>query len=183
MKILFLDAYFEPEQTSFTQLEADLIECLVSENNNIDIICPTPTRGVTGEIRKKYKNKKYEAVSDNVFVHRFLAPNEGKNPLIRALRYFWCNLRTLAVGKKYKNTDIVFSNSTPPTQGFIVAKQQHRHGRDPVLAVASGQIQHAVLPVLLCGCVGTGERIQRTGRENHGNTQRGRYRKNKTGKP
>lgn len=126
MNILFLDAYFEPEQTSFTQLEADLIEYLVSSGNRIDIICPTPTRGITDEVRRKYKNKKYEAISDNVFVHRFSATNEGKNPIIRALRYFWCNFRTLAVGKKYKNTDIVFSNSTPPTQGFIAAKVAKR---------------------------------------------------------
>lgn len=126
MNILFLDAYFEPEQTSFTQLEADLIKCLLSGDNRIDIICPTPTRGITDEVRKKYKNKKYEAVSDNVFVRRFSAPNEGKNPIIRALRYFWCNFRTLTVGKKHKNTDIVFSNSTPPTQGFIAAKVAKR---------------------------------------------------------
>ena len=57
MKILFLDAYFEPEQTSYTHLEADLLDCLTNDGNEVQIICPTPTRGISDEIRKKYKNK------------------------------------------------------------------------------------------------------------------------------
>ena len=32
MKILFLDAYFEPEQIAFTHLESDLLEKLTDEN-------------------------------------------------------------------------------------------------------------------------------------------------------
>ncbi|MBO4694002.1 MAG: glycosyltransferase family 4 protein [Clostridia bacterium] len=122
MKFLFLDAYFEPEQTSFTHLETDLIDYLTDVGNKIEIICPTPTRGVTQETRRKYKRKKREILSDSVSIIRFAAPAEGKNPLIRAFRYFWCNLKTLRIGKKYKYADVVFSNSTPPTQGFIAAK-------------------------------------------------------------
>ena len=122
MKILFLDAYFEPEQTSYTHLEADLLDCLTNDGNEVQIICPTPTRGISDEIRKKYKNKKKESRGKGVSVLRFCAPDEGKNPLIRAIRYFWCNLKTLQLGKRMKGIDAVFSNSTPPTQGFIAAK-------------------------------------------------------------
>ena len=50
-----------------------------------------------------------------------MAPQEGKNPLGRAFRYFWCNFRTYQIAVKNKDIDIVFSNSTPPTQGALSA--------------------------------------------------------------
>lgn len=120
MKILFLDAYFEPEQIAFTHLEHDLLEKLVEEGNDIQVICPTPTRGVSKEIAVKYKRIKKETLYGNhVHVIRFSAPREGRNPLIRTVRYLWCNLRTYQIGKRIKDVDIVFCNSTPPTQGWI----------------------------------------------------------------
>lgn len=123
MRILFLDAYFEPEQIAFTHLENDLIEGLVNAGHEVEIVCPTPTRGVGTETVQKYKNKKKETLySGCVHVKRFSAPREGKNPIVRALRYFWCNLRTYQIGKKIKNIDCVFANSTPPTQGWVAGK-------------------------------------------------------------
>ena len=120
MRILFLDAYFEPEQIAFTHLENDLLEGLVDAGHEVEIVCPTPTRGVSAEVVQKYKNKRQETLYDgNVHVTRFKAPQEGKNPLIRALRYFWCNLRTYQIGKRARKIDVVFANSTPPTQGWI----------------------------------------------------------------
>lgn len=122
MNILFLDAYYEPETIAYTHLEKDLIEGLISDGHRINIICPTPTRGIDEETRKKYKNKKNEKkYSGSVTVKRFMAPQEGKNPLGRAFRYFWCNFRTYQIAVKNKDIDIVFSNSTPPTQGALSA--------------------------------------------------------------
>ena len=123
MRILFLDAYFEPEQIAFTHLENDLLEGLVNAGHEVEIVCPTPTRGVSAEIVRDYKNKKQESLyNGHVHVTRFSAPQEGKNPIVRALRYFWCNLRTYQIGKRAKNIDAVFANSTPPTQGWIAGK-------------------------------------------------------------
>lgn len=123
MRILFLDAYFEPEQIAFTHLENDLLEGLINAGHEVEIVCPTPTRGVSTEVANKYKSRKSENLYDgHVHVTRFSAPQEGKNPLIRALRYFWCNLRTYQIGKSVNNIDIVFANSTPPTQGWIAGK-------------------------------------------------------------
>lgn len=34
-------------------------------------------------------------------------------------RYLWCNLQTYRYGIKYKNIDVIFANSTPPTQGLL----------------------------------------------------------------
>ena len=92
-------------------------------------MCPTPTRGITPEKAKAYKKRKSEYMfKKHVHITRFSAPQEGKNPFIRALRYFWCNLRTYQIGKDEKTIDVVFCNSTPPTQGWIagkVAKKLH----------------------------------------------------------
>ena len=120
MRILFLDAYFEPEQIAFTHLEHDLLEKLVEEGNDIQIVCPTPTRGISKDTALKYKRIKKEVRCDgHVHVIRFRAPQEGRHPIVRALRYFWCNLRTYQIGKRIKDVDVVFCNSTPPTQGWV----------------------------------------------------------------
>lgn len=136
MNILFLDAYYEPETIAYTHLEKDLIEGLISEGHKINIICPTPTRGINQEIRDKYKNIKLEKKYDGaVTVNRFSAPQEGKNPLIRAFRYFWCNFRTYQIAVKSNDIDIVFSNSTPPTQGALgalVAKKLSKKSKKKV---------------------------------------------------
>ena len=123
MKILFLNAYYEPEQISFTHLERDLIKGLVEKGHTIQIVCPTPTRGISKETAVQYKNIKEETLYEGkVSVRRFRAPQEKRNPLIRALRYFWCNWRTCRIGKKYKDADVVFAVSTPPTQGYVAGK-------------------------------------------------------------
>lgn len=120
MKILFLDAYFNPELIAFTHLENDLIKEIVDAGHEIDILCPIPVRGVKKEVRELYKKKRYEEIYDGrVRIHRFWAPNEANNKLIRAIRYFWCNIREYQLGSKFKDIDLIFSNSTPPTQGLI----------------------------------------------------------------
>ncbi len=122
MNLLFLDAYFEPETTAYSHLERDLLRGLADENNRIQIICPTPTRGISEQVRKDYKSRKHEKFDKGkVTVRRFWAPQEGKIPIIRAFRYFWCNLRSYHIASKSKNVDLIFSNSTPPTQGMLSA--------------------------------------------------------------
>ena len=123
MRILFLDAYFEPEITSYTHLEKDLMDALVAFGYDIDVVCPTPTRGIDGQTAKKYSKIREQVLYDGkVRVHRFWAPQEGRNTLIRAFRYFWCNLRSFSVAKKLKGFDLIFCNSTPPIQGLVAAK-------------------------------------------------------------
>lgn len=127
MNILFLDAYYEPEKIAYTHLERDLIEGLISDGHKIKIICPTPTRGIDKKTREKFKNKVLEKkYNGSVIVNRFKAPQEGKNPIGRALRYFWCNLKTYQIALKSENIDVVFSNSTPPTQGAISGIVAHK---------------------------------------------------------
>ena len=122
MNILFLDAYFAPETIAYTHLETDLLDGLTNEGHKVQVICPVPTRGINEETRKRYKKQKRESLYGGaVTVRRFWAPQEGKNPIVRAFRYFWCNLRTYQIATNCCNVDVVFSNSTPPTQGALSA--------------------------------------------------------------
>lgn len=122
MKILFLIAYFTPDQTGYVHLARELVEVLAQKGNEVSIVCPTPTRCDQAAIQE-YKNKKTEEMYDGrVHITRFWAPQEGKNPILRAFRYFWCSFRTYQIGKKHKECDLVFSNSTPPNQGLLAAK-------------------------------------------------------------
>ena len=129
MKILFLDAYFLPEKTAYTHLEQDLLSGLVAAGHSVQILCPMPTRGVDAAVAKQYRKRKHEEMfGGQVKVRRFWAPQEGKNVLIRALRYFWCNLRQYQLGLKYKNIDRIYAVSTPPTQGLLAGKLAKKLG-------------------------------------------------------
>lgn len=127
MNLLILDAYFEPETIAYTHLEKDLLEDLIKGNNRVQIICPVPTRGVSEKVRAEYKGRKEENLySGKVKVRRFWASHERGNFIARAYRYFWCNLQSYWIGTKRKNIDVVFSNSTPPTQGMLGALVANR---------------------------------------------------------
>lgn len=123
MRILFVNAYFMPEIISFTHLEQDLIQGILDAGNEIEVLCPVPTRGIDKQTAKQYKKIKKEVLFDGkVTVKRFWSPQEGHNPLMRAFRYFWCNWREYRLGKKYKDVQVVFAVSTPPTQGWLAGK-------------------------------------------------------------
>ena len=129
MKILFLNAYFLPEIISFTHLEQDLIQGLLDAGYEIEVLCPVPTRGIDRDTAEKYSKIKTETLFDGkVTVRRFWAPQEGKNPLVRAFRYFWCNWRQYLLGKKYRDVQAVFAVSTPPTQGWLAGKLAKKLG-------------------------------------------------------
>lgn len=120
MNILFLNAYFYPENIAFTHLENDLIEGFIAAGHEITVVCPVPTRGISKETAQQYRSiKKEDLYNGKVHVIRFWAPQEGRNPIIRAFRYFWCNLREYQIGVKQKHADVIFAGSTPPTQGYM----------------------------------------------------------------
>lgn len=123
MRILFLDAYFHPESIPFTYLEDDIIQAFIDQGHSIEVICPIPTRGVSREVAEKYKKVKSEFRYDGkVHVCRFWAPQENKNPFVRAFRYLWCNVCEYIIGRKYEDISLIFAASTPPTQGLLAKK-------------------------------------------------------------
>ncbi len=120
MKILKLSPYCDPEQVSSSHLTSDLNEAFIDAGFTIENYVPTPTRGVSKEVREKYKKIKYETEHDGkLIIHRFSMFGEGKNPIQRALRYVFVNIVQYIKGAHAKDIDVIFAGSTPPTQGLL----------------------------------------------------------------
>lgn len=120
MRILYLAGYFYPENTALTHLEKDLLEALTGAGHEIEVVCPIPTRGISEETRQVFRSRREETLyNGRVHVRRFWAPREGRNPIIRAFRYFWCNLREYQLGRRVRGAELILAISTPPTQGLL----------------------------------------------------------------
>lgn len=122
MKILRLRAYYDPEKTAGIHLDHDLCEAFM--NNGIHYISytPSPTRGVSKEVREEYKSKRRETLYNGfVTINRFPMFREGHNPIQRAIRYATCSIKEYQLGIKEKEIDLIYSSSTPPTQGMLSA--------------------------------------------------------------
>ena len=114
MKILIPFSYYHPEQCAGLFVIDDMTEIAAREGIESLIIVPTPTRNVP--IDAKWERNEI-LCSGKVMVHRFRMYGEGKNPVLRALRYLLCEIVQLhyMLWKKY---DVAFIDSTPPIQGL-----------------------------------------------------------------
>lgn len=123
-KILFLPAYFQPEHAASPYIERNIYEALM-EKYGLVFYCPTPTRGIDLETRKKYCSLKKECLyGGKMRVHRFSLFREGKNPCLRAFRYVLGAVIQLCKGlmaKDARKCNIIFLDSTPPIQGVVAA--------------------------------------------------------------
>lgn len=125
MKILYLTAYSYPEQSASSYLGVNRNQAFVEQGWNMVTYTPTPCRGINAETRKKYKKiKREERFDGHLVVHRFSMFAEGKNPVLRALRYALCTVKHFNRGvlaKDARSCDVMFIASTPPIQGAMAA--------------------------------------------------------------
>lgn len=122
MKVLYLPAYFFPEQAASSSLNNQRNQAFADAGFDIVVYVPTPCRGVTKEERKTYCSKEHrlEKMYDGkMLVNRFSMYSEGKNPVLRALRYSLCWLKQFNRGLCKKNVDCIYIASTPPIQGVL----------------------------------------------------------------
>lgn len=121
MKILTFCAYFEPEIAASMYLTTNIFEDAASSGIEVELFAPTPTRGVDKITINKYKKIKEETrCNGKLHIHRFSMMQEGKNTIGRAIRYILLNLAFVWKGLRTK-ADVMFIDSTPPTQGFMAA--------------------------------------------------------------
>ena len=111
--VLNLKSYFYPEDVVDAGLE-------------IVLYTPVPTRGIDDYVRKEYCTvKKNEQWYDGrMIIHRFSLYREGKNPLLRAFRYFLQEVKLFnrgVFGKDAKRCSVIMVASTPPIQGATAA--------------------------------------------------------------
>lgn len=114
MKILIPFSYYHPEQCAGLFVIDDMTAEAARQGMESVITVPTPTRNVVPGA----KWDRDETLCDGkVLVHRFRMYGEGKNPVLRALRYLLCEIVQLhyMLWKKY---DVAFIDSTPPIQGL-----------------------------------------------------------------
>lgn len=114
MKILIPFSYYHPEQCAGLFVVDDMTADAARQGIESVITVPTPTRNVAPGA----KWDRDETLCDGkVLVHRFRMYGEGKNPVLRALRYLFCEIVQLhyMLWKKY---DVAFIDSTPPIQGL-----------------------------------------------------------------
>lgn len=88
MKILYLPAYFYPEQAASAYLSDNRNQAFADAGFDMVVYTPVPTRGISIEERKKYKHRKADSMyGGRMIVYRFSLMREGGGPIVRALRY------------------------------------------------------------------------------------------------
>ena len=122
MRILYLPAYFFPEKAASSSLSESRNQAFADAGFEIEAYAPTPCRGITKEERKVYNSKEHrvEIMYDGkMTLHRFPLYTEGKNPVLRALRYGICWIVQFHKALWTKDIDCMYLASTPPIQGLI----------------------------------------------------------------
>ena len=122
VKILYLPAYFYPETAASSYLGENRNQAFADAGFEIDAYVPMPCRGISKEVRKEYKKRRVEILYDGkMTLHRFSMYAEGKNPILRALRYVLCWIAQGWKGMRAKDVDCIYLASTPPIQGMLGA--------------------------------------------------------------
>ena len=123
MKLLLLPSYFQPEKAASAYLTENRYEAFAEAGFDMEVYAPCPTRGISKEERETYKKRLRREVlySGRMRVYRFPLWREGKNPVLRALRYAVACGKHFYHGCKVKDADVLFVASTPPIQGAMAA--------------------------------------------------------------
>ena len=124
MKIVYLAAYFYPEKYASDEIYSSILEEL-AKSNEVHVIAPQPTRGVSDEEFEKYHS--YE-VKNGVIIHRFPMVREQRSALKRMLRYKRCERKYRKILKAIGHADYIFVASTPPTMGLLAGKLAKKIG-------------------------------------------------------
>lgn len=122
LRILYLPAYFYPETAASNYLGENRNQAFADAGFEIDAYAPMPCRGISKEVREEYKKKRVEKLYDGkMTLHRFSMYAEGRNPIMRALRYVFCWIAQGWKGMRAKDVDCIYLASTPPIQGMLGA--------------------------------------------------------------
>lgn len=124
MRLLYLSPYAGSRVAS-SYLGQNRNQRFMEEGFEMFTYAPTPSRGLTKEEIRHYRvNREYTLFDGHQTVHLFKMYNEGKNPVLRALRYFLCAVKHFNRGvfaRDARKCDVMFIVSTPPIQGAMAA--------------------------------------------------------------
>ena len=114
MKAIFPCSYYLPETAASLYITDNIVHACADKGIEVDLYTPSPTRDVPdGSVWEREERQ----MDGKLRIHRFHLYGEGKNPMLRALRYFLGEFILLhyCMWKKY---DVAFVDSTPPIQGL-----------------------------------------------------------------
>lgn len=114
MKAIFPCSYYLPETAASLYITDNIVHACADKGIEVDLYTPSPTRNVPdGSVWEREERQ----MDGKLRIHRFHLYGEGKNPMLRALRYFLGEFILLhyCLWKKY---DVAFVDSTPPIQGL-----------------------------------------------------------------
>lgn len=114
MKAIFPCSYYLPETAASLYITDNIVQACADKGIEVDLYTPSPTRNVPdGSLWEREERQ----MDGKLRIHRFHLYGEGKNPMLRALRYFLGEFILLhyCMWKKY---DVAFVDSTPPIQGL-----------------------------------------------------------------
>lgn len=114
MRVFYPFAYYYPEQCAGIFVVDDVMREAAKQGVSSYLSVPTPTRDLP-----KYASWLRNEVQEGglIRIHRFRMYGEGRNPLLRALRYLFCECAQMH-GLLWKKYDVAFIDSTPPIQGL-----------------------------------------------------------------
>lgn len=113
-KAIFPCSYYLPETAASLYITDNIVHACADKGIEVDLYTPSPTRNVPdGSLWEREERQ----MDGKLRIHRFHLYGEGKNPMLRALRYFLGEFILLhyCIWKKY---DVAFVDSTPPIQGL-----------------------------------------------------------------
>lgn len=114
MKVLIPFSYYYPETCAGIFVVDDLMHRLAADGHECVLYVPTPTRAVKADV--PWSRDEY-LCEGRIHIHRFRMYGEGKNPVLRALRYVFCECYYLH-RMLWDRYDVAFIDSTPPIQGL-----------------------------------------------------------------
>lgn len=114
MKAIFPCSYYLPETAASLYITDNIVHACAENGVEVDLFTPTPTRSVPEGATWE---REEQQVDGKLRIHRFHLYGEGKNPVLRALRYLLGEMILLhkCLWTKY---DVAFIDSTPPIQGL-----------------------------------------------------------------
>ena len=114
MRILFPFAYYYPETCAGLYLVENIMSQVAVQGLESLMTVPTPSRDVVSDAKWESIEKIH---GGKTIICRFHLYREGKNPFLRALRYFLCEIIQLG-NCMFRKYDVAFIDSTPPIQGL-----------------------------------------------------------------
>lgn len=160
MHLLYFVQYFPPEKASGLSLVVDMLEGFAQHGWKVDVYIPTPTRGVSDEVRKEYgKKRKEQRFGGKLTIHRMHLYREGTGMLQRTIRYCIFSLQCLLRGL-FVPADAIFTGGGPPTQG-IVAGLIHKWTKKKVVYNPQDLFPDSLI---ISGVVSESSKIVRIGR-------------------